>query len=194
MQSRATLDTQDRKGPKNGSIQSHFLSANISNSSNSDGINFGNNSNSNGGGGCACAWTSQESTMSDQIMISEEEINAVIKTVIWLFRSSVNTHRPWTSSIPNGDLGSSSGINQNNASSPMNVQNVTRNDAVKSEDNQVVNYCLPTAMSKEQTEYLEKKRKYAPYWGIICPSVKSYCEERKRDLEGKLQKYLHGGL
>ena len=181
MQSRAAVDTQDRKGSKNRSIQSHFLSAsNVTNSSNS----VCSSSNGNGAG----VWTSQE--------ITEEEINAVIKTVIWLFRSSVNTHRPWTSSIPitPRDLGPNCGLKQNHGSSSITTQNMTVSESVKCEDSQVDNSCSPIVLSEEQTEYLEKKRKYAPYWGVICPSVKSYCEERKRDLEGKLHKYLHGYL
>jgi hypothetical protein len=48
------------------------------------------------------------------------------------------------------------------------------------------------ALDVELRERLQQKQKFAPYWGILCPSVKKYCEDRRQELDSRLLKYYRG--
>lgn len=69
----------------------------------------------------------------------------MIKSTIWLFRSSINSHKIW----------------------PLNNEN-----------------------KKKQKISLQKKQKFAPFWGIVCPIVKKYCEDKRLILGNKLMKFF----
>ena len=134
------------------------------------------------------------------------QVSAVIKSAIWIFRSSVNTHKLWPPSLLqhlllptspvtqcrrrlNYDLPLSS-KNKNGAVEPLGpAHQATAAGAVEQSLSILTKeHSLPT-LTKEQIESLKRKVELAPYWGIICPAVKACCEDRKRELEWRLAQY-----
>jgi hypothetical protein len=123
------------------------------------------------------------------LSIQVEELEALIKSTIWIFRSSVNNHKTWTAppppppprdlellrkpGVPPLGPGPGSGTCHNDMKS-------TRKGSVA------------PALDVELRERLQQKQKFAPYWGVLCPSVKKYCEDRRQELESRLLKYYRG--
>ena len=116
------------------------------------------------------------------------QVDAVIKSAIWVFRSSVNTHKVWPPSLLLRLLSPASPECRRRLvyDLPMTSQNCA--GTILDTADQVAENASPV-LSKEQTETLKKKVELAPYWGIICPAVKACCEERKRELEWRLAQY-----
>jgi hypothetical protein len=113
----------------------------------------------------------------------------VIKSTIWIFRSSVNNHKTWSApppppryqellrkpGVPPLEPGPGTGI-------------ATCHNGIKSTREGSV----APALDVELRERLQQKQKFAPYWGILCPSVKKYCEDRRQELDSRLLKYYRG--
>ena len=167
------------------SIKGHFTSA--SNSITSSSSSNGNRSFGDG--------DDTESILADLCSSQTAQVSAVIKSAIWMFRSSVNTHKLWQPSLLLHLLSPTSPVSQCrrrlNYDLPLTSKN--RSGAVEPQGivdqaTAAVEHSLPT-LTKEQTESLKRKVELAPYWGVICPAVKACCEERKRELEWRLAQY-----
>ena len=52
------------------------------------------------------------------------------------------------------------------------------------------NIMVENPLKSEQLEILQRKQKLAPFWGIICPAVKVFCEMKRLELEVKLSRFL----
>ena len=181
------------------SIKGHFTSASNSITSSSSSSSSSSNGNRSFGDG-----DDTESILADLCSSQTAQVSAVIKSAIWMFRSSVNTHKLWQPSLLLHLLSPTSPVSQCrrrlNYDLPLTSKN--RSGAVEPQGivdqaTAAVEHSLPTltkehslpTLTKEQTESLKRKVELAPYWGVICPAVKACCEERKRELEWRLAQY-----
>jgi hypothetical protein len=145
-------------------IKSHFSAVNDASSSS------GSSSSSN-------MDISADTCLSNQV----EELEAVIKSTIWIFRSSVNNHKTWTAPPPRGLELRKPGVSP---SEPGPVPGICHDDMKSMREGSTA-----PALDVELKERLMQKQKFAPYWGVLCPSVKKYCEDRRQELDSRLLKY-----
>ena len=189
------------------SIKGHFTPANNSSCS-SNNSSSSSSSNSFGDG------DDTEMILADLCSSQTAQVSAVIKSAIWIFRSSVNTHKLWPPSLLlhlllptspvtqcrrrlNYDLPLTSNNKNENKNGAVVPQGTADQAAAAAAAAAAVEHSLPTltkenslpTLTKEQTESLKRKVELAPYWGVICPAVKACCEERKRELEWRLAQY-----
>jgi hypothetical protein len=172
------LVASSRLSKARASIKGHFTPASSSSSS------TGSHSSSCGDS------DDTETVFADLCSSQTAQVDGVIKSAIWVFRSSINTHRLWPPSLlllsP-----TSPGLEcrrRLDYDLPISSQASASAGASSSTVNQAAELA-PPVLSKEQSENLKKKGELAPYWAVICPAVKACCETRKRELEWRLAQY-----
>lgn len=106
------------------------------------------------------------------------EVEDIIKSAIWLFRSSLNTHRCWSPPIQSKGAAVLPGHLVHVA--PTSTQNHLKQSGS----------AVESSLEIRQVELLRKKQNLAPFWGAICPAVRVYCEGKLSELEGKLSRFL----
>lgn len=111
---------------------------------------------------------------------SVTKVEDIIKSTIWLFRSSVNMHKVWSPPMHVSEAGVVSeplvvGMHADTGIQQLGIEsNIAQENSPKT----------------EQQELLQRKQKLAPFWGIICPAVKVHCEVKRLELEVKLARFL----
>lgn len=162
------------------SIKGHFTAASSSNSSCTGGSGISSSS-------CGDS-DDTETVFADLCSSQAAQVDAVIKSAIWVFRSSINNHRLWPPSLlllsptsPGPECRRRLDYDlplphQASARGGSGTLNLAAEQA-------------PPVLRKEQSENLKKKEELAPYWKMMCPAVKACCEARKRELEWRLAQY-----
>jgi hypothetical protein len=168
------LVASSRLSKARASIKGHFTPASSSNSSSSS-CDDGDDT---------------ETVFADLCSTQTAQVDAVIKSVIWVFRSSINAHILWPPSLlllsptsPGPECRRRLDYDlpiPSQASASAGASSGTLNLAAEQ---------APPIPNKEQSEKLKKKKELAPYWKVICPAVKVCCEARKRELEWRLAQY-----
>jgi hypothetical protein len=128
-----------------------------------------------------------ETVFADLCSSQTAQVDGVIKSAIWVFRSSVNTHRLWPPSLlllspTSPGPGCRRRLDYDLPIPSQNNAGASSGTVHQAED-------APPVLSKEQLENLKKKEELAPYWAVICKDVKACCEARKRELEWRLAQY-----
>jgi hypothetical protein len=103
----------------------------------------------------------------------KDKLESYLKSLIWIFRSSINTHKLWPflySTTATDKFSSSPSF-----SSPMKISSSLEVPLIHFNELQSHQYY------EENT--LLKKDRLAGLWAIICPAIKTYCEQRIRRLK-----------
>lgn len=172
----SVLVASSRLSKARASITGHFTSARSSSST-------GNSS--------SCGDSDDTETVFADLCSSQTaQVDGVIKSAIWVFRSSENRHKVWPPSLlllsptsPGPECRRRLDYDlpkRSHASASAGAASDTVNTAAVP---------APLVLSREQLDNLKKKEELAKYWRVICPAVKACCETRKRELEWRLAQY-----
>lgn len=149
------------------------------------------NSSSTGGSSRSCGDDDDTETVFADLCSSQKaQVDAVIKSVIWVFRSSITAHKLWPPSLLL--LSPTSPGPECRRRLDYDLPIPYRASAIAGAAGDPLHQAAeqaPLVLNKEQSENLKKKKELAQYWGIICPAVKVCCEARKRELEWRLAQY-----
>ena len=124
--------------------------------------------------------SNQKAEASSSPPFSVAQVEDIIKSTIWLFRSSINMHKVWSPPVHRSEAGVVLGPLV--VGMPCDTQ--TQQFGIES------NIVVENPLKSEQLEILQRKQKLAPFWGIICPAVKVFCEMKRLELEVKLSRFL----
>jgi hypothetical protein len=129
-----------------------------------------------------------ETVFADLCSSQTAQVDGVIKSAIWVFRSSINTHRLWPPSLLLHSPTSPGLECRRRLDYDLPIPSQASAGAASHAVSQAAEQA-PPVVSKEQLEILKKKGELAPYWNVICPTVKACCETRTRELEWRLAQY-----
>lgn len=170
----SVLVASSRLSKARASIKGHFTPAGSSSST---------------GSSSSCGDSDDTETVFANLCTSQTaHVDGVIKSAIWAFRSSVNTHRLWPPSLfllsptpPGPEC-------RRRLDYDLPMPSQASASAVSDTENPAA-VLAPPVLSRELSDNLKKKGELARYWGVICPAVKACCETRKRELEWRLAQY-----